>query len=49
MNFFFLKGTLRLNGKVQDKIDLISLFEKLTGNKPTLNLDETTMQMLIFI
>ena len=38
--FLFKKGTLRLNGKVQDKIDLISLFEKLTINKPTLNLDE---------
>ena len=38
--FLFKKGTLRLNGKVKDKIDLANLFNKLTINKPTLNLEE---------
>ncbi len=38
--FIYKKGTFRLNGKVQDKIDLVNLFKKLTINKPTSSLDE---------
>ena len=38
--FLYKKGFLRVHGKVDDQIDLVNIFNKLSKNKPTKELDE---------